>query len=65
MNPLVEKLCAVMKERGITQEVLADLAGVSQSAISSWRHHQSPNLGHFRAVANVLGYDLDLVEIKK
>ena len=65
VNPLVEKLFAIMKERGITQEVLADIAGVSQSTISSWQRRQSPNMGHFRAVANALEYDLELVEKKK
>ena len=65
MNPLVEKLFAIMKQRGITQEVLADLAGVSQSTISSWGRRQSPNLGHFRAVVNALEYEIDLVEKKK
>ena len=65
MNPLVEKLFAIMADRGVTQEAVADISGVSAGTIRSWRWRQSANMGNFQAVLNTLEYDLEIVEKKK
>lgn len=40
-------------------------AGISINAISGWRRGQSPSIGNFDAVLNVLGYRLAVVPLQQ
>ena len=62
MVPLLRELRYHRIRRKISQEALAQKAGVSESMISMWECGRSaPGLYNLTAWANTLGYDLVLV----
>ncbi len=57
---LSEKLYALRKSRGLTQEQLAEALGVSRQAVSKWESGASePELASLRAISAFFGVSLD------
>jgi transcriptional regulator with XRE-family HTH domain len=52
-----------IQEGDISAAQCAIKAGISINAVSCWRRGQSPSIGNFDAVLNVLGYKLAVVPL--
>lgn len=63
MSVLGEVLVTARRARGLTQQELADLTGVSQAALSRWENQDRvPGEEHVAAVARALGVTRNLLE---
>lgn len=49
----------IRKERGVTQEQLADAVGVSAQAVSKWEISSYPDAGLLPAIADFLNVTID------
>ena len=57
---LSEKIHNCRKEKGLSQDALAEKMGVSRQAVSKWETGESsPELGKMKALADVLGVTVD------
>lgn len=56
---LNERITALRKERGFTQEQLGQMVGVSAQAVSKWEKGGSPDVELLPAVADALGVTID------
>ena len=57
-QPFSETLQQLRKDRGLTQQQLADAAGLSQTAVSQWEAGvREPSWSAVRALAAALGVD--------
>ena len=59
MYPIGETIAALRKERGITQEQLGQLVGVSAQAVSKWEKGGMPDAELLPAIADRLGVTID------
>ena len=61
MNTLGERLSAMRKQRGLSQEQVAKATGVTRAAVSLWEHGHSANLKHesLRRVAALFNITID------
>ena len=63
VDPLVARMCELMKENAGMIGEICRRAGVSHSAVQRWRHMgRDPKLSYLRAMLNAMGYDLKIVE---
>jgi len=53
------------KEKGVTQESLAEVVGVSSQAVSKWESGGSPDIEQLPAIANYFGVTIDSLFGKK
>lgn len=61
-DAIVVALIAERKRQGLSQRAVGRVLGTSSATMSQWeRGENMPTLGHLRAWASVLGYDLALV----
>lgn len=52
----MKRLAEARKEKGLTQQALADAVGVTQVAVANWEHgRRSPSIANLRKVADALG----------
>lgn len=58
-NLLSARIAALRKERGLTQEQLGQLVGVSAQAVSKWEKGGAPDVELLPALADRLGVSLD------
>lgn len=58
-NILSERITALRKERGLTQEQLGQLVGVSAQAVSKWEKGGAPDVELLPVLADRLGVTLD------
>ncbi len=58
-NLLSARIAALRKERGLTQEQLGQLVGVSAQAVSKWENGGAPDVELLPALADRLGVTLD------
>lgn len=58
-NEFSENLKRIRKERGMTQEQLADAVGVSAQAVSKWEQGSYPDASLLPAAADCLGVPID------
>lgn len=58
-NTFASNLRKLRKERGITQEQLAEAVGVSAQAVSKWEMTSYPDAGLLPAIADKLGVTID------
>lgn len=67
MHPIIRQVHQVKAEQGITYAELAHFSGVGLNTIKRWFHTNGrlPKMADLEAVANVLGYDLQLVRVVK
>ena len=57
---LADRLVALRKERGFSQEELADRLGISRQAVSKWEQAlSSPDLDNLVRLAQLYGLTLD------
>ena len=63
-NPLIVQLVELMNEQEVDTIDLCESAGVSHTAIHSWRTKSNPNSTNLEAVLNVLGYTLAIVRLE-
>ena len=56
---LSERIAALRKERGLTQEQLGQMVGVSAQAVSKWEKGGAPDVDLLPAVADTLGVTVD------
>ena len=57
---LADRLVALRKERGFSQEELADRLGISRQAVSKWEQAlSSPDLDNLVRLAQLYGLPLD------
>ena len=56
---LTERIAALRKERGFTQEQLGQMVGVSAQAVSKWEKGGAPDVDLLPAVADALGVSID------
>jgi transcriptional regulator with XRE-family HTH domain len=55
-----EKLAAIRKDRGLSQEELAERIGVSRQAVSKWESGESfPDIENLIALSSLLGVSID------
>lgn len=60
---LIEQLTEIRKKKNMSQTEMARLTGIKQQAVSRTENKEhSPSLKLFCEMANVLGYDLELVK---
>jgi transcriptional regulator with XRE-family HTH domain len=60
-EPLIRQIFDEMWDQRVTQEDVAAKAGVSWNVLSRWKKgHNDPRLSLFKAVAEVLGYEIVL-----
>lgn len=59
MNNLHDNIAALRKEKGLTQEELGNLVGVSMQAVSKWENGGVPDIMLLPAIADVLGVSVD------
>lgn len=57
-----EILKAAMRERGMTQIMLADKMGIRQNSLSGNLSRDRMSLGTFGKVLNILGYDVVILD---
>lgn len=61
-----ERLVELRRQRGLSQEALADSLGVSRQAVSKWeRAEASPDTDNLIALANLYGISLDALLLGK
>lgn len=67
MHRIIGQLRQAKIEQGITHAELAHVSGVGFSTIKRWFHSNGtlPKMSDLEAVANVLGYDIQLVRVVK
>lgn len=58
-NQLSERIAALRKERGLTQEQLGQLVGVSGQAVSKWEKGGAPDVELLPTLAQQLGVSID------
>jgi len=59
-GPIHDRIEALRKTKGLSQQELADLAGVDKTAVSAWERRLSrPDIRHLPAVAKALGVTVD------
>ncbi len=58
-NQLSERIAALRKERGLTQEQLGQLVGVSAQAVSKWEKGGAPDVELLPTLADRLGVTID------
>lgn len=58
-NLLSERIAALRRERGLTQEQLGQLVGVSAQAVSKWENGGAPDVELLPAIADRLGVTID------
>ena len=58
-NVLSERIAELRKARGLTQEQLGQLAGVSAQAVSKWEKGGAPDVELLPALADRLGVTID------
>lgn len=58
-NLLSERIARLRKERGLTQEQLGQLVGVSAQAVSKWEKGGAPDVERLPALADRLGVTID------
>lgn len=55
-----EKLCKLRKEKGLSQELLAEQLGTSRQAISKWENHQGfPEIEKLLQLSDLFGVSTD------
>lgn len=55
-----EKLAAIRKDRGLSQEEIAERIGVSRQAVSKWESGESfPDIDNLIAIGDILGVSID------
>lgn len=59
MNNLHDNIAMLRKKKGLTQEELGDLVGVSMQAVSKWENGGVPDTMLLPAVADALGVSVD------
>lgn len=59
LNSLSERIAQLRKERGLTQEQLGQLAGVSAQAVSKWEKGGAPDVELLPTLADRLGVTID------
>ena len=60
MKTVGERIAALRKERGITQEGLAGIIGISSQAISKWENNVTmPDIMLLPIIADTLGVTID------
>ena len=60
-HPLVRKLFEILNEQKCSSPEVSEKAGFNPDLIRKWGRMHSPDLAHFDAVLNVLGYRLTIV----
>lgn len=63
VHPLVRRLFAEMNERQCSAYRLARRSGVGHTTIKNWHGHMAPSVPNLEAALNVLGLQLQIVEI--
>lgn len=58
-NILSERIAELRKDRGLTQEQLGQLVGVSAQAVSKWEKGGAPDVELLPALADLLGVSID------
>ena len=58
-NELSEQIAALRKERGLTQEQLGNLVGVSAQAVSKWEKGGTPDVELLPILSRQLGVTID------
>ena len=58
-NVLSERIVELRKDRGLTQEQLGQLVGVSAQAVSKWEKGGAPDVELLPALADRLGVTID------
>jgi transcriptional regulator with XRE-family HTH domain len=62
-DPIIDTLHGARLERGMTQQQLADQAGVHRMLVTDWEtDRRLPRLDRLRRWADALGFDLVLVK---
>lgn len=57
-----EKLAAIRKDRGLSQEEMAERIGVSRQAVSKWESGESfPDIENLIAISGLLGVSIDRI----
>ena len=59
VGKLSERIAALRKERGLTQEQLGDLVGVSAQAVSKWEKGGTPDVELLPVLSRQLGVTID------
>jgi DNA-binding phage protein len=59
-NPLVKWLCEEINRQDRSLGEVALKAGLGRNTISEWRTRGRPSLPAFEAVANALGYEIEV-----
>lgn len=55
-----EKLCKLRKQKGLSQEAVADAVGVSRQAVSKWERDESlPDLDNVKILCYLFGISID------
>lgn len=55
-----EKLCKLRKQKGLSQEAVADAVGVSRQAVSKWERDESlPDLDNVKILCCLFGISID------
>lgn len=55
-----EKLCKLRKQKGLSQEAVADAVGVSRQAVSKWERDESlPDLDNVKILCFLFGVSMD------
>lgn len=67
MHRIIEQIRQAKIEQGITHAELAHVSGVGLNTIKRWFHSNGtlPKMADLEAVANVLGYDIQLIKVAK
>lgn len=64
-SPVTRDLMAILDETGLSARRLSKSLGISNVALSNWRHgRRSPRLIEFEVAAEAVGYRLVLVPIE-
>lgn len=58
VHPIIKVMFEQANEQQASWKVIADRAGVDESAIAKWGVSRSPRLANIEAVLNVLGYTI-------
>ena len=60
-SPIIRALFDAMDENRLSYDEVADMSGVSRTAIATWKHgRHAPRLVDFEAVAQSIGYEITL-----
>ncbi|MDF2684962.1 MAG: hypothetical protein K0S55_143 [Clostridia bacterium] len=58
-NPISKNIAELRKEKGVTQEALAEVVGISAQAVSKWESGGLPDIELLPAIADYFGVSID------